>query len=175
MTNSKASPWGKTHCACQDTHTSVAKTWESLPGAFPCLLTLASLGDSGRNRGVPSVLCTFAAFAALSSHAPSGQLCRASPRHSPSVGRGDVGHACVLGQSPLPDPKETGENVESCSISCNASFSSNIQNKHRDVQTGQNLHQHFRHRDLEVKQALVLPQHRSSIAPQHAEPPRPLD
>lgn len=47
---------GKTlHCACQDTHTSLAKTRKSLPGAFPCLLTLASLGGSGRSRSVPSI------------------------------------------------------------------------------------------------------------------------
>ena len=44
-----------------------------------------------------------------------------------------------------------------------------------DVQTGQNLHQRFRHRDLEVKQALVLLQHPRSITPWCAEPPRPHD
>lgn len=38
--------------------------------------------------------------------APSVQLCRDSPHHDPSLGRGDVGS---VGQSPLPDPKETGE------------------------------------------------------------------
>lgn len=45
----------KTHYACQDTSTSLAKTQESLPGAFPCLLTPTTLEGSGRDRDALSV------------------------------------------------------------------------------------------------------------------------
>lgn len=132
MANPKRqSPGGKTHCASQDISTSLAKTCESLPRAFPLLLSFATLRDSGRGQRGPLGLCALAAHAAPSLPAPSGQLCAVSPHHNPSLGRGDIGHACILSQSPLPDPKEIGESAQSCSVSCNASFSSSIQNKHQ--------------------------------------------
>ena len=46
----KQAPGGKTHSACQDTSTLLVKTRESPPGTFPCLLALATLGGSGRDR-----------------------------------------------------------------------------------------------------------------------------
>lgn len=50
--------------------------------------------------------CPLGPHALAAPTAPSVQLCGDSPHHNPSLGRGDVGS---VGQSPLPDPKETGE------------------------------------------------------------------
>lgn len=64
----------------------------------------------------PSWSLTLAAHAAPFLPAPSDQLCGGSAHHHPSLGGGDIGHACIL--SPLAHPKETGESPKSRSVSC---------------------------------------------------------
>lgn len=123
----KQVPGGKAHCASQDTSKDTGVSAWSFP-LSSCPLQSVRFGKGQR---WPLHFHALAAFAALFSSVPSGWLCRASSHHGPGLGRGDVGHACVLGQSPLPDPKETRENVKSCSVSYSASLSSSIQNKHQ--------------------------------------------
>lgn len=148
MANPKRqSPGGNTHCAYQDISTSLAKICESLPGA--CSLPLSHSGRFWEGTEKPSWSLTLAAHAAPFLPAPSEQLCGGSAHHHPSLGGGDIGHACIL--SPLPHPKETGESAKSRSVSCNpvvfpVMLHSATASKANtgDVQTGQNLHPCFR-------------------------------
>ena len=171
----KQAPGGKTHCACQDTSTSLGKTRESLPGTSPSPLTLASLGGLGRDRDALSVSMPLLRLQ------PSPRL----PRQGGSAGPLPimvlvwenrililrVSWAKALFQTQRRQGKM--QNPVVVPVTPQSAATSKINTG--DVQTGQNLRQHFRHGDTEVQQVLVLPQHPRSIAPRRAGPPRPHD
>lgn len=121
--NPRASPKGKTHSSCQDTSTSLAKTQESLPGVFACLLTLAVLGVLGRDRDallVPMPLL----------HLQPHQ-CSSAGTLPITIPVWEEGMLAQLARALSQTQRRRGKCKKSCSVSCNASFSSSIQNKHQ--------------------------------------------